>query len=70
MCKRHFLNQVKRLTQRSKVIMQATSSDKKSEPTPIFINRKEDGHLYVDELSVKDIASVTGYSPFYLTSKS
>lgn len=35
-----------------------------------FIKRDDKGYLKVDDLSVKDISQVTGYSPFYLTSKS
>lgn len=39
-------------------------------PKQNLIWRNDDGHLMVDNLAVKDIANSTGYSPFYLTSKS
>lgn len=35
-----------------------------------YIRRNDDGHLMVEDLTVRDIANSTGYSPFYLTSKS
>jgi len=35
-----------------------------------FIKRNDKGELMVDDLTVKDVANTTGYSPFYLTSKS
>lgn len=35
-----------------------------------YIKRNDEGHLMVEDLTVKDIANSTGYSPFYLTSKS